>query len=185
MSIIDNVTRLLGLCAGITVSVDDTNLPDECRGVQWSPARRHLKLASDMVLTLTRVNGFHLEARSTWASATGLRFTAGGSDKAAPRSRRVPPAGAAAAHATAAACPNAAAGDDAGVPTKPACLNTAAGDDAEVPTKAAARRRGCATCGRQGSKLRVCRKCERVFYCNSDCQRSNWSEHKRSRKPVQ
>lgn len=36
---------------------------------------------------------------------------------------------------------------------------------------------GCATCGKSQASL-LCGRCKKVFYCNSECQRKNWPEHK-------
>jgi hypothetical protein len=40
----------------------------------------------------------------------------------------------------------------------------------------------CAACSRRGSrqhKLRLCRGCRAVRYCDADCQRAHWPEHRR------
>ncbi|GBF91736.1 hypothetical protein Rsub_04040 [Raphidocelis subcapitata] len=36
----------------------------------------------------------------------------------------------------------------------------------------------CAACGNSGTGLRRCSACGTVWYCNRDCQRSDWSLHK-------
>eukprot|EP00697_Spironema_sp_BW2_P002965 gnl/Spiro4/13963_TR7474_c0_g1_i1.p1 gnl/Spiro4/13963_TR7474_c0_g1~~gnl/Spiro4/13963_TR7474_c0_g1_i1.p1 ORF type:complete len:475 (-),score=85.36 gnl/Spiro4/13963_TR7474_c0_g1_i1:91-1485(-) len=38
--------------------------------------------------------------------------------------------------------------------------------------------RACASCGARGGALSACSRCGLVFYCNSSCQRADWSEHK-------
>ena len=38
----------------------------------------------------------------------------------------------------------------------------------------------CGTCGKgmHGEKLRVCKKCEKVYYCGKECQKAHWPRHK-------
>ncbi len=36
----------------------------------------------------------------------------------------------------------------------------------------------CAYCEKESLKLKRCTKCKYVYYCNSDCQRADWKNHK-------
>ena len=36
----------------------------------------------------------------------------------------------------------------------------------------------CATCGRQGLHLQHCNGCRALRYCNRECQKRDWTEHK-------
>jgi hypothetical protein len=42
----------------------------------------------------------------------------------------------------------------------------------------------CFRCKKYSKHLKYCAKCVRVSYCSKECQRENWSEHKRECKPV-
>jgi hypothetical protein len=37
----------------------------------------------------------------------------------------------------------------------------------------------CAHCGEQEAVLRLCGNCRSVVYCDVECQRANWREHKK------
>ena len=36
----------------------------------------------------------------------------------------------------------------------------------------------CASCNTQGVHLMRCSRCKKVFYCNVDCQRAHFKQHK-------
>ena len=42
----------------------------------------------------------------------------------------------------------------------------------------------CAKCGRTGGgarpRLQICVRCRAVYYCNRECQRAHWSQHRGS-----
>ena len=40
----------------------------------------------------------------------------------------------------------------------------------------------CAACGEGGDKLKTCKSCKLVKYCNATCQRAHWCEHKKECK---
>jgi tetratricopeptide (TPR) repeat protein len=40
----------------------------------------------------------------------------------------------------------------------------------------------CQNCGRGGEVLRQCSRCKKVKYCNRDCQKENWKDHKKNCK---
>jgi hypothetical protein len=46
----------------------------------------------------------------------------------------------------------------------------------EVTPEAAASR--CSGCAARGAHFKLCSACRTVAYCNQDCQRAHWKEHK-------
>ena len=36
----------------------------------------------------------------------------------------------------------------------------------------------CFQCGKRGHKLPKCTQCSQAYYCNADCQRKHWKQHK-------
>ena len=36
----------------------------------------------------------------------------------------------------------------------------------------------CFQCGKRGHKLPKCIQCSQAYYCNADCQRKHWKQHK-------
>eukprot|EP00741_Cyanophora_paradoxa_P011725 tig00020563_g11329.t1 len=40
----------------------------------------------------------------------------------------------------------------------------------------------CAACGAEGPSLKECGRCHAVSYCNADCQRAHWKQHKKACK---
>ncbi|TFY77810.1 hypothetical protein EWM64_g6203 [Hericium alpestre] len=48
---------------------------------------------------------------------------------------------------------------------------------ASKPAKAVLDKASCLNCGKT-CKLRVCKKCNRAAYCDAECQRTHWPEHK-------
>lgn len=40
----------------------------------------------------------------------------------------------------------------------------------------------CFECGKRGHDLPRCMNCSQAYYCNSECQRNHWKQHKRSCK---
>ena len=36
----------------------------------------------------------------------------------------------------------------------------------------------CFQCGKRGHKLPKCDQCSQAYYCNADCQRKHWKQHK-------
>ena len=41
----------------------------------------------------------------------------------------------------------------------------------------------CGFCKSESSELKKCNSCEKVFYCNKECQRNDWKNHKPSCPP--
>lgn len=42
----------------------------------------------------------------------------------------------------------------------------------------------CAACGRKSEQPPSCSRCKLAYYCDSDCQRSHWDQHKSECRPV-
>ena len=42
----------------------------------------------------------------------------------------------------------------------------------------------CACCGKEGSDLNICNKCQMVKYCNAACKKKHRSKHKKSVRGV-
>jgi len=40
--------------------------------------------------------------------------------------------------------------------------------------------RECANCTKKGTGFKRCSKCKKVWYCDQDCQKIHWSEHKKA-----
>lgn len=40
----------------------------------------------------------------------------------------------------------------------------------------------CNTCRIQSTKMKKCSGCEKVYYCNAECQKKDWSNHKKECK---
>lgn len=53
----------------------------------------------------------------------------------------------------------------------------------QMPAPAAPELAGCCqACGKQSLTLLQCARCRTARYCDAECQRSNWLDHKRSCK---
>jgi hypothetical protein len=52
-------------------------------------------------------------------------------------------------------------------------------------TKIAAREKTCNNCHKSYLQMRRCSRCSQTYYCNEQCQQSDWSQHKKGCKPKQ